>query len=545
MICLLHGYLLDGSGSNLWTRSIVRSLCRSGETVHLVCQEFHPEDYDFIGSARAYQPDGGMSVLFERKTPYPGGCILHKPILGDTLPVYVHDRYEEFPNVVPMVDLADDAIETYLARNVAAVERVVLEHGVSALHANHAVLMSVVAQRVSAATGVPFAIMPHGSAIEYAVRKQPRFHALARGAFDKAGRIFAVGDEMRQRVLDLFPDPPDLESKLSELQLGVDTSAFRLVPRSKRAEQIAAMAAVLESAERGKPAGASERLRADLDDSLTAEDVAALIAPARDYVEKRPDADTEANLAQVDWQADDLLLFVGRLIASKGPQNILAALPLILDARPEARLVVVGHGPLREVLECFGWALEHGARGLAETIVDRGEALAGGAEGPFRDVRRFFDTLAERDELDGYFETARRTVRPDRIIHTGYLTHRELKHLFPSCDVAVFPSVVAEAGPLVFLEALASGCFPLGTYFAGMAASIDSVADRLPAPDAALMKLRNDPDHAVADIVRQAVDALALGGRHRKTLREAVVQHYDWANVAGKLAAELAALGNA
>ena len=31
MICILHGYLLDGSGSNLWTRSIVESLCRQGE----------------------------------------------------------------------------------------------------------------------------------------------------------------------------------------------------------------------------------------------------------------------------------------------------------------------------------------------------------------------------------------------------------------------------------------------------------------------------------------------------------------------------------
>jgi hypothetical protein len=46
----------------------------------------------------------------------------------------------------------------------------------------------------------------------------------------------------------------------------------------------------------------------------------------------------------------------------------------------------------------------------------------------------------------------------------------------PCCDVAIFPSVVAEVGPLVFLEALASGAFPLGTYFAGMAASINSVA---------------------------------------------------------------------
>jgi hypothetical protein len=35
MICLLHGYLLEGSGSNLWTRSIIQSLCQEGYTAHL------------------------------------------------------------------------------------------------------------------------------------------------------------------------------------------------------------------------------------------------------------------------------------------------------------------------------------------------------------------------------------------------------------------------------------------------------------------------------------------------------------------------------
>jgi hypothetical protein len=35
------------------------------------------------------------------------------------------------------------------------------------MHVNHIVLMSVVARRVSLATGVPYAIMPHGSDLEY------------------------------------------------------------------------------------------------------------------------------------------------------------------------------------------------------------------------------------------------------------------------------------------------------------------------------------------------------------------------------------------
>ena len=48
--------------------------------------------------------------------PNVAGCVLHKPALGDTLPVYVWDKYEEFSNVVPMVDLPDAAIDDYRPR---------------------------------------------------------------------------------------------------------------------------------------------------------------------------------------------------------------------------------------------------------------------------------------------------------------------------------------------------------------------------------------------------------------------------------------------
>src|SRR3954471_5957054 len=162
MICIIHGYLLEGSGSNLWTRSVVESLCMEGHTVQLVCQEPYPDRYDCIAEAYRYHEDGSVETLFQRDVPYRGRCIMHKPQLGDTLPVYVWDKYDEYPNVVPMINLSNEEIEGYIERNASVVQRVVEEQGVTAMHANHAVLMSVVAQRVSHRTGVPFAIMPHG-----------------------------------------------------------------------------------------------------------------------------------------------------------------------------------------------------------------------------------------------------------------------------------------------------------------------------------------------------------------------------------------------
>ncbi|MDB4881417.1 MAG: hypothetical protein JWL95_183 [Gemmatimonadetes bacterium] len=545
MLCLLHGYLLEGSGSNLWTRSVVEALCAAGHSVQLVCQEPYPERYDCIAEAYRYHLDGRVETMLLRDVPYPGRCIMHKPQLGDTLPVYVWDKYDEYANVVPMINLSDDEIESYVARNVDVVRDVVERWGVTAMHANHAVLMSVVAQRVSAESGVPYSVMPHGSALEYAVKPDRRFRALATSAFAAAGRVFIHGEEMRSRVVAALPDVPDLESKFSVLPLGVHTAQFEPVPRERRREKIGRLLVSLSDKPRGRR---PEQLSAMLADLRGAADTNALrcVLSAVAYETKSPDEDLEDKLQLVDWEHDAVLLYVGRLISAKGFQSGLAALPLLLARDPGIRLIVVGHGPLREPMEAFLWALEHGDRALAERIVDCGRMLEGDPDGvssgsqALSKVRSFWDDLAARGALDDYFALAREHVRADRVIFTGYLTHEELQHLFPCCDAGIFPSVVKEAGPLVFLEALASGCFPLGTYFGGMQASIDAIAELFPEHIAAMMKL--SPHDTVADIVTNVLDALHFGVRYKDVLSRTAQARYDWTSVAGKLVRTLDAL---
>jgi glycosyltransferase involved in cell wall biosynthesis len=545
-LAILHGYLLEGSGSNLWTRCVVEALCRKGHTVQLVCQEPHPERYDCITAAYRYRLDGTVETMFERDLApgYTGRCVMHKPQLGDTLPVYVWDKYEEFANPVPMIDLPDAEIEEYIERNVRVVRRVVAEHDVIAMHANHAVLSSVVAQRVSAETGVPFAVMPHGSALEYAVKKDERFLRLATDAFSAAERIFVHGEEMRRRVETTLPGIVDVERKFSVLPLGVHTWQFEPVPRERRREKIGRLLVSLSGKSRGRRPEQLDQMLARAYGAKSPEQLHAAFTSIQ-YDTKAPDADVEEKLSQVDWEHDAVLLYVGRLISAKGVQSGLAALPEIMAADSGIRLLLVGHGPLREPMELFVHALEHGDRHLVEQVVAHGRFLEGDPEGASASrelgkVRAYFDDLEAAGKLDEYFELARRHVRRDRVIFTGYLTHHELQHLFPCCDVGIFPSVVKEAGPLVFLEALASGCFPLGTYFAGMKASIDGIADMLPGEVVEAMKL--DPFNTTADIVKNVKRAMHFGVRYKDVLSRTAQARFDWVSVGEKLARELNAL---
>ena len=532
MIAILHGYLLEGSGSNLWTRSMIQALVRQGQTVHLMCQEPHPEIYDFIGQVFHYDEAGKPHEVLNRETPYAGQCIMHKPYIGEILPVYVWDHYEEYEQVVPMVKLDTSVIERYLSFNANVLTQIIQRYGIRAVHANHAVLMSVVAQRAWEATGVPYAVMPHGSAIEYAVKKDERFMNYAREAFRHAGTIFLIGKEMEQRLLALFPDMPDLPQKMVFLNLGVNTEQFQLIPRNERRTAIRAMLERVNTITGGKTPAMSRQLRESSSRIRSLADARQVIDSASQYTAKLPDEGLATRLDAINWEEEAILLFVGRLIVSKGLHSIIAALPEIFARYPHARLLVVGHGPFREAMELLVHAQATGNRSLAESIVQWGSGLEGNPPQPLATVTHYWNHLKSTDQWETYWQHAREFVQDERVIFTGYLTHNELRYLFPCADVAIFPSVVAEAGPLVFLEALASGCFPMGTYFAGMAASIDSVAAVLPDEVANLMKIRKEEAFTCRDIAEKAPIALETGPQYREVLRNVAVERYDWKQIA-------------
>ena len=96
-IVLWHGYLLGGTGSNVYTRELARAWSRAGHDVTVVCQELHPEVYD-VGGARIVVPE-----LPDR-----------------LLPVFVLDRYEGLEAKL-LQDFSDEERARYVAANAAAI----------------------------------------------------------------------------------------------------------------------------------------------------------------------------------------------------------------------------------------------------------------------------------------------------------------------------------------------------------------------------------------------------------------------------------------
>ncbi len=96
-ILIFHGYLLGGTGSNVYNARLAEALVRLGHEVHLLCQERHPEDHRFLSGAGDWD-EGELRVRelpgAGGKAAGPGRAVAYRPDIGGLLPVYVADRYE-------------------------------------------------------------------------------------------------------------------------------------------------------------------------------------------------------------------------------------------------------------------------------------------------------------------------------------------------------------------------------------------------------------------------------------------------------------------
>src|SRR3954452_15354047 len=218
-ILIFHGYLLGGTGSNVYNAALAEALARAGLEVHLLCQDRAPFAHPWVDAAGDW--DGGRLVVDEWRSP--ARITVYRPAI-DLLPVYVADRYEGV-EARPLPELSEAEVEDYLARNVAAVREVAARARPDAALANHLVMGPVVLARALGDTGVPYAVKVHGSALEYVVKPHPRFLPYALEGVRPARGVL-VGSRHTAESLWAALGEAGLEDKTRLGPPGVDVERF-------------------------------------------------------------------------------------------------------------------------------------------------------------------------------------------------------------------------------------------------------------------------------------------------------------------------------
>ena len=167
------------------------------------------------------------------------------------------------------------------------------------------------------------------------------------------------------------------------------------------------------------------------------------------------------------------ILFVGRLIYYKGLQYLIKAMPEILEKVPDAKLTIVGDGPLK------------------------GEWMA----------------LARRLKVD------------HKIDWKGRVSDEEMLREYQKCDVFVLPSIYkTEAFGIVLLEAMACGKPCVGTNVSGTEFVLD---------DSGIAVDPEDEEQLSTAIVRVLTNKKLAAEMSRKGL--AKVKGFDWKKIADQV----------
>jgi glycosyltransferase involved in cell wall biosynthesis len=301
-VLLWHGYLLGGTGSNVYTRALAREWSLAGHEVTVVCQERHPESYD-LGGARVVVPE-----LPDR-----------------LLPVFVLDRYEGLDARL-LVDFTAAERDAYVEANAAALRELA---PADLVFANHVLLGAP----VGAASGIRFRVKAHGSELEYAMRGRPELARWGAETLAQAEVVYAGSEHIRGVLEEIAGSghvrcqTPGMSRKVEVVPPGVDVEEFRPEPRAE------ALTALVGEAHR------------DPDDGD----------------ERHPDPGNAERFAEFFARDEPTAVYFGKLIENKGVQVLLEAL-----AGLDVRAVVVGFGDFREQLEelappgtLFTGALEH------------------------------------------------------------------------------------------------------------------------------------------------------------------------------------------
>ena len=345
-ILLWHGYLLGGTGSNVYTRQLAREWSRSGHDVTVFCQEPHPELYDLAG-AEAVRPE-----------------------VGGLLPVFVLDRYEGYETKL-LQDCTRAELDAWVEANGAAVrERLPAD----LVFANHVLLGGP----VGAATGAPYVVKAHGSELEYSMRGRPELAEWGREALVAARAVFVGSSHIREVLEDVVGHV----DRVHEVPPGVDVEEWR-----PRARDEALVALLAESrADPPNPGNASERLpdegNAERFSAFLAGDTPTVVYFGKLLLNKGVHLLLEA-LEEVDVRA----VIVGfgdyreTLEAAADPERVLFAGPL--EHRHLVHLL-----PLADVCvvpsifpEAFGMVAAEAAAAGCPPLVARHSGLAEVAEG--------------------------------------------------------------------------------------------------------------------------------------------------------------------
>lgn len=335
---------------------------------------------------------------------------------------------------------------------------------------------------------------------------------LTRDGLEGAKNILALSHHSAGTIAEDFPG---MQEKIIALPGGVDTDLFH--PGALDPD-------TLKNLGGGSGRGPDEdtALEHALTRSTNAEELAgALRAVSARYDARAHDRDAGERLTGLLADDTPLVVYVGKLIHSKGVHSLLSAFAHV-HRETGARLLIVGFGTFREALEALTRSLGTGGESTVRLLAENGPLFEGRKAGPMEHFTLSDALLRDAAGME------------EAVEFVGPLYHAELAKLLPAADAGVVPSIFPETFGLVAAEFAAAGVPPFVADHSGLREAGGIVGRGLP------FDLRVSMDAFEENLASALADYLSLPIEEQQRCREVVrrnsVERLSWGTLASGVA---------
>lgn len=469
---LVHGYLLGGTGSNVYTANIAKSWKHQGHAVTVICQDPFADRLDFVDEFIV-----GTDKI-PSSAPKAGTLRVVVPDINGLLLVYWYDLYEGY-EVKTMVNCSLQEIEANIEGTAAGLKKVIAQ-GVDRILANHAILSPVITKRATEGTGVPYDVKIHGSSIIFSVKNRQELRRYAVEGIKNCHKLIVGAKYMAgfvEETFELEKEDMGLVSKTVIIPPGMDPEVFQF-GGSVKDRQEAFLKSVADFIKRKPDGRRADKISLPDNNNYNSSDLNKALERVVESYDLRA-ADSDLCERWIPFEEDEpIICYFGKFQETKGVGEILMAFPAILKQIPKARLLLIGYGGHREHLEGM----------LAAMVQGRFEAFkAYAGAGNFVDIP---------PAAENYFHQ----ISPGRVTMTGLLEHAQLKEILPLCCLTITASKALESFGMVSVEAMSAGVLPLCHDHTGISDVIRAVKEVDPElADVMRLEIRPGGLHGVAD----------------------------------------------
>lgn len=465
-LVIVHGYLLSGTGSNIYCTNVAKTWKRLGHAVTVVCQDRNAGKLDFVDEHFI----GTNNV--PATAPNPGSIRVVVPDIDNLLLVYVFNQYEGFTvKEMGNSQCSFDEIENYIDKTSAGLSKVLMQ-GVDRILTNHAILSPAVTKRASKGQ-VPYDIKIHGSSLNFSLKQRPELLKYALEGLCHCEKIVAGTSYICKLLDETFAQHAKeigLHHKKVVIPPGMDPNVFQLIDTVKINQQ-----------------RFLEKIKVYTDKKPTGRQAQKIVLPNPASTDDLHKSLTDLTGTYDQWAVDydliqrwpaitedePVIVYFGSYLNTKGVGEVLVSFPAILNEIPKARLLIIGYGGYREHMEGILASMESG---------DIDAFIAFCQAGSFLD--------ASADQLRGFFRKISQEER-QRITITGIMEHSQICEVLPMASISIVGSKCAEAFGMVTVEAMCSGVLPLSNYHSGLEDILDVVKKVDPSLEA-IMHIRSE-----------------------------------------------------